>query len=507
MTNEVDHSTQARDPGIQQHIPPHVAAPVIDADPANVNFASNHGFATFAVTQNREVDKISPAGPVFTSTNTPEPVVSDSASGNRFDAFAAFASVRNREIDQFSQLNPVPTSATSGPVIGDSAPIENVETPAQAPNRQIEPAQPHTSTSAKLLGTGIAKGTGPILGPESPHRPRPNVNYNLKDLASKIPGTPEEASHPAEKRPDSQFFQDPVQSTSNEEPPAKRQRLDGYSTSPLTSPDSMGPGDIANTRFASQDLSNIPEYFNRELLKDLLPTLLDGGLTDPIDLLRLEFFRSFIALPKARNLEWNPNIERAKWSYRTKVDVIALLVQMTGIPAPQCCTKCIPQVGLFIGCIVTKYDEQASRYYGCANCIYHGTQTYCNLKAWGKRRSGRDDAEDEADFAVVNKPKQPESHYARYSFGQPDEKKPWESTSATKVPPTSQARWEAQAAPPRTQAPSGRQVLYTSVASTKDEASKLAEIPSMERWERAPGRIRSQARGRPESKHGLLILS
>lgn len=103
--------------------------------------------------------------------------------------------------------------------------------------------------------------------------------------------------------------------------------------------------------------------------------------------------------------------------------------------------------------------------------------------------------------------KQPQTHYATYSFGRQDERKPWENASVTKVQQMSQVNGKLYTpiAPPRIQSPHGREALYTSLAATKDEASKLSEIPSMEKWERAPGRVRSQSRGKPESKHMHLF--
>lgn len=417
---------------------------------------------------------------------------------------------------------------------GDTTDSESVKTPVQAHSYETQPVRPRTSTSVKL-GTGIGKGTGPELGPDSPHRPRPNVNYNLKEMVSQTRAPSKEATDRPGEPLESRLFKSSVHLTSDEQPPAKRQRLDGYSTSPLTSPDSIGPAEANETRLESEDPSTIPSYFNMELLKYIWPTLLDGGLARPIELLSLDYFRPFISLPKVRDMEWNPGTKRAKWTYRTKVDVISLLVQLTGIPAPQCCTKCDPQIGLFMGCIVTASDSEADNYYGCANCLYHGTQTYCSLKAWGQRRGGKESRcwpcskarvsctserpscrrcdtyghscyypGEEAPSAVA---KQPQTHYATYSFGRQDERKPWENASVTKVQQMSQVNGKLYTpiAPPRIQSPHGREALYTSLAATKDEASKLSEIPSMEKWERAPGRVRSQSRGKPESKHMHLF--
>ncbi|CAN8104012.1 unnamed protein product [Discula destructiva] len=40
---------------------------------------------------------------------------------------------------------------------------------------------------------------------------------------------------------------------------------------------------------------------------------------------------------------------------------------------------------------------------------------------------------------------------------------------------------------------------WTTEGAAPDEASRLREIPSMEKWERAPGRVRSQAPGKTEN--------
>lgn len=440
----------------------------------------------------------------------------------------------------------------------------------QHPKGHQQPAQVHHNTPKDVVNkpgafSDVAKISGKTIygsldsierlfsGQQQPARPRPAVRYNPVNMVNKTRATPQDA----ESSPETSYgeAQNLGQYPGGEQQSAKRQRLDDSSLSPLSSPD---PGLLETQLESEPEGSNTPPaHFNKDLLDHIWPTLVDGGVSDPIQLLSLDFYRPFISLPRKRNLEWNLDSKRSKWTYRTKVDIISLLVQLTGIESPECCSKCDPQIGSFMGCIIVADVIYANSYYGCANCLYHGTQTYCSLKAWSLQRSVSGNplprsfppaAKGETKkrklttclscasahyLCSLDRPScrqcQSRGLTCRYpgdekiissapvgnSIGRPLQPRPTNDDLLSRVNLKTLKQigsWTtAAAASPQVTATAPKTKSQPrggpNVSTTSDEASELDSIPSMETWERAPGRIRSQAPGKPESEHARPLLT
>ncbi|KAK3307314.1 uncharacterized protein B0T15DRAFT_529880 [Chaetomium strumarium] len=98
-----------------------------------------------------------------------------------------------------------------------------------------------------------------------------------------------------------------------------------------------------------------------------------------------------ITLPKIRDLDWNTSwIDTHPYLDSLPRDISAIIIQATGDPAPQPCTRCASGAGLFRSCIMISAKasrEPLGHVFSCANCFYHWGQTRCSLKDWGKRRA------------------------------------------------------------------------------------------------------------------------
>jgi hypothetical protein len=73
-------------------------------------------------------------------------------------------------------------------------------------------------------------------------------------------------------------------------------------------------------------------------------------------------------------------------------DVSALIVQVTGDPAPKPCNRCSDGKGPFLSCIMVSARADSGplkNFLSCANCFYHYGQTYCSHKHWGAERANR----------------------------------------------------------------------------------------------------------------------
>ncbi|KAK5661201.1 hypothetical protein OQA88_11092 [Cercophora sp. LCS_1] len=91
--------------------------------------------------------------------------------------------------------------------------------------------------------------------------------------------------------------------------------------------------------------------------------------------------KELLELPRVRDIGFcNPS---KPFFEKTPRDVAAMVIHLTGDTAPEPCTRCHDNKGVFNGCVVisTKaYADARSRYVSCSNCLYHGNQTYCSLK-------------------------------------------------------------------------------------------------------------------------------
>ncbi|KAK3378721.1 hypothetical protein B0T24DRAFT_520959 [Lasiosphaeria ovina] len=98
-----------------------------------------------------------------------------------------------------------------------------------------------------------------------------------------------------------------------------------------------------------------------------------------------------ITLPRVRELEWNAirAVDHPFLDSKPR-DISAMIIQVTGEPAPEPCTKCKDGKGPFLGCVMisrTAHLDAVDTIFACANCFYHHGQTYCSHKAWGAKRA------------------------------------------------------------------------------------------------------------------------
>ncbi|KAK4448009.1 hypothetical protein QBC34DRAFT_301814 [Podospora aff. communis PSN243] len=110
------------------------------------------------------------------------------------------------------------------------------------------------------------------------------------------------------------------------------------------------------------------------------PTLPDKG-----------YVRQLITLPRVRDLKWN-EVRQAQYPFQDSKprDVSALLIQLTGEPAPEPCVRCQVGKGPFDGCIMIAreaHTDPLRTIISCANCFYHYNQTYCSHKYWASERA------------------------------------------------------------------------------------------------------------------------
>jgi hypothetical protein len=100
-----------------------------------------------------------------------------------------------------------------------------------------------------------------------------------------------------------------------------------------------------------------------------------------------------ITLPRLRDPDWNvPWLATHPYTDTHPRDISALVLQVTGDPAPTPCGKCREGKGPFRSCIMISTKAEPGplgAILSCANCFYHFNQTYCSHRQWGKERGGR----------------------------------------------------------------------------------------------------------------------
>lgn len=289
--------------------------------------------------------------------------------------------------------------------------------------------------------------------------------------------------------------------------PSKRGRTDPgasiadsfASTAPVVTDPTVQDGDSASKSVTTRPWKDvvIPPTFHRSsaLWQTIHPWILYGGISDPTGITDDERIMKMLALPQQRSIGWNYT-SRNPWRIGGKIDIVALLMQLTGEKSPSPCTKCTsnPEYGQWIGCMVmssTMVGEAAS-VYGCANCVYHGKQTYCSLKSWSRDRASK---------RVAPAPSPQEKSLSGDIQESLAKRIDQSEASATE---TATTRGEtAQKGHPVYQNKSDTavgvepsQLQDTSLLSAGRSVSTLR----MEPWEKAPGRIRSLKPQTIESK-------
>ncbi|KAK0641714.1 hypothetical protein B0T16DRAFT_219811 [Cercophora newfieldiana] len=131
---------------------------------------------------------------------------------------------------------------------------------------------------------------------------------------------------------------------------------------------------------SNEDWKLLWEYLQQFLIRHKGPTLPKDGWVSEL-----------ITLPKVRDLQWNATRQAQHPFLDSKArDVSAMIIQLTGEPAPSTCTRCLEGKGPFDGCIMISKDAHIGplkSVFACANCFYHYNQTYCSHKNWGAKRA------------------------------------------------------------------------------------------------------------------------
>lgn len=101
--------------------------------------------------------------------------------------------------------------------------------------------------------------------------------------------------------------------------------------------------------------------------------------------------RELLTVPRVREIDWNtPWLAAHPFTDSMPRDISALIIQVTGDPAPEPCERCKSGRGPFKSCIMISANapngpQQAI--ISCGNCFYHFGQTYCTNKALGYERA------------------------------------------------------------------------------------------------------------------------
>lgn len=230
--------------------------------------------------------------------------------------------------------------------------------------------------------------------------------------------------------------------------------------------------------------------------------------------------------------------------------------------------KCDNRGGPFVGCVIpAAHHRENLSYYGCANCVYRGKQYQCSLSTGHGPKAGpaalepltshrtataRSDTEKTAaviagsaatkdnrkspakDTAMPSvqhgagqlggrvtrsnlESSQSEETYqmtptatttatgasrltrSRLQSQQEGSSEPAPAAAKTRIAPSKRTRWSSQAQ----EGEPGQNA--DEVATAKETSAPLREILQMETWERAPGRVRSQASEKPESKCPFIL--
>lgn len=256
------------------------------------------------------------------------------------------------------------------------------------------------------------------------------------------------------------------------------------------------------------------------------------------------FVKQLLTLPRVRRVEFLANkmpdgtfgSHIGTFQEKTPRDVASIVIQATGDVTPEPCQRCLAGKGLMKGCVViaTKSCPDARRrYYSCANCLYHGNQTYCSLKPWvidrpqpdynrpntsevGRLYEVRNSAQgtpserSSASVEVYTKESAPRT-------AQPVATKSMFGVGPSRYVPASDIRDGRNSArpqralplvsPPRQWARSANEAPARQPVAQASSSSLLSagviqssDILEMETWEMAPGRIRESAGPDAESE-------
>lgn len=166
-------------------------------------------------------------------------------------------------------------------------------------------------------------------------------------------------------------------------PPSKKSSLaagnDDFAPASAASSAAEAQATSQNAGVSEQGLA-LWNYLQPHLIKHKGPTIPEKG-----------YIKQLIELPRVRELDWHTSwLALHPFLDSMPRDVSALIIQVTGDPAPKPCKRCLDGRGPFTSCIMIspKAPENALRnIVSCANCFYHFGQTYCSHKEWGASRA------------------------------------------------------------------------------------------------------------------------
>lgn len=429
---------------------------------------------------------------------------------------------------------------------------DDLVTPVSQANMSSTPTEHAASgPSTPQKAHGILEGVGPELQPGSTRRPRSNVTYNIKQLShqTRAPSEPDlKKSTPQDPRPEPKsshhasaqaIRKDQKQKKQKRQPgpkpnsrrtknrlkkykkaqeraraskrasgvdddnvadgpPAKRRRVEEEST--VLSKVETPAQQFAQTEGTPKNaaISKQIDYIFQTLRDAVEPK--PGEVRESIASNPLN--HKLLTLPKQRDIEWKTG--RANdWKLNKSIDATAFLMQMTGRMARTPCTRCVNGLGQWVNCILMPTGADYEKIYGCANCVYHGRQTYCSYKFWGRhgpRKTAPGQVQEHTEGIEDFHQDRPPIPAAERVTGQGE------------IATNNNADLSGSKQALLHQVDERRRSTRSSVANSR-EVTEVEEILtslvtvgrpggllSMEPWERAPGRIRSHIPDKAESK-------
>ena len=103
--------------------------------------------------------------------------------------------------------------------------------------------------------------------------------------------------------------------------------------------------------------------------------------------------KELVVLPRVRDLEWNDSwVASHPFLDSLPRDVSSLVIQLTGEPAPEPCSRCAEGKGPFDTCVMMSrraHDNPLRNVFACASCFYHFGQSNCSHRSWGAHRAAK----------------------------------------------------------------------------------------------------------------------
>lgn len=403
------------------------------------------------------------------------------------------------------------------------------------------------------------KGTGPELQPGSTRRPRLNVTYNIKALTyqTRAPSEPNlKKSQPRDSTPGSRPLHHASAQSTNKarkwitpkhQAQPERRRVEGllkkYKKPPERAlkrasgvddddddddddDENVSPASPRRAEEGNAGVFEVGAFVQRlaqteskpkkaeisTQIEYILQTLRKAGEPTPGRVIRsivssaLNF--KLLTFPQQRNIEWATGRSKA-WKFSKDIDVTALLMQMTGETAQTPCTRCVDGRGQWKNCVLIPPGTDYTRIYGCANCVYHGKQTYCSYKLWGRKGPKKP----ASGHVQEHKETVRDFHQGRISVPEVErmieEDEPPAANDADPVGSKQALSHQVDGRRRSTRPSAANSREATGVEETVTSlvaVGRPGELLSMEPWERAPGQIRSHIPDKAESELPRLLV-